>query len=57
MIWKLSIEGLLQSDLAIKLKAERPHDTSLNTVRESQQLLATLPIEACVKARSPEVLD
>ncbi len=51
-LWRSNLEGLLQADLAVKLKAENPAWPNAKVKDESRKLAASLPIKDWVKRRS-----
>jgi hypothetical protein len=52
-IWKSCVKGIAQSDLAIQLRAENPNWTYKRVKEESIEAVDKLPIEECLKQRSP----
>ncbi len=48
-IWQESVDGVYQSDLAIKLKAENPTWSFNQVARESQKMMKAFPSSPCIE--------
>lgn len=48
-IWKLILLGILQSDFAVKLKAENPEWKDDKILKESRRLAERWPVDECIK--------